>query len=149
MSAKDKGQWEQSIRASTLDKTEVERMVKQAEQNAAVDKSVVKIDRKNQADSLAYQAEKQLSDLGDKVPADKTKVEGWSKTCGRLSLRTTMSGSRHSCLNCNRLCLLSAATSINKVVAVRLLVAPAQMIAAPPRLPAAAMMYDADFTETK
>jgi len=46
-------------------------------------KSVVKIDRKNQADSLAYQAEKQLSDLGDKVPAaDKTKVEGWSKTCG-------------------------------------------------------------------
>jgi len=91
-------------------------MVKQAEQNAAVDKERrEKIDRKNQADSLAYQAEKQLSDLGDKVPAaDKTKVEGWSKTCGRL--RTTMSGSRHSCLNCNRLCLLSAATSINKVV---------------------------------
>jgi len=66
---------------------------------------------------LAYQAEKQLSDLGDKVPAaDKTKVEGLVKD-RRLSLRTTMSGSRHSCLNCNRLCLLSAATSINKVVA--------------------------------
>jgi len=40
-------------------------MVKQAEQNAAVDKERrEKIDRKNQADSLAYQAEKQLSDLG-------------------------------------------------------------------------------------
>jgi len=42
-------------------------------------KSREKIDRKNQADSLAYQAEKQLSDLGDKVPADKTKVEGLVK----------------------------------------------------------------------
>jgi molecular chaperone DnaK len=85
VTAKDKGSGkEQSISitgASTLDKTEVERMVKQAEQNAAVDKERrEKIDRKNQADSLAYQAEKQLSDLGDKVPAaDKTKVEGLVK----------------------------------------------------------------------
>lgn len=85
VTAKDKGSGkEQSISitgASTLDKTEVERMVKQAEQNAAVDKDRrEKIDRKNQADSLAYQAEKQLSDLGDKVPAaDKTKVEGLVK----------------------------------------------------------------------
>jgi len=131
MSAKDKGSGkEQSISitgASTLDKTEVERMVKQAEQNAAVDKERrEKIDRKNQADSLAYQAEKQLSDLGDKfLLLTRPRSKGWSKTCGRLSLRTTMSGSRHSCLNCNRLCLLSAATSI-KVVAVRLLVAPAR-----------------------
>ncbi len=85
VTAKDKGSGkEQSISitgASTLDKTEVERMVKQAEQNAATDKDRrEKIDRKNQADSLAYQAEKQLSDLGDKVPAaDKTKVEGLVK----------------------------------------------------------------------
>lgn len=85
VTAKDKGSGkEQSISitgASTLDKTEVERMVKQAEQNAAIDKDRrEKIDRKNQADSLAYQAEKQLSDLGDKVPAaDKTKVEGLVK----------------------------------------------------------------------
>jgi molecular chaperone DnaK len=56
-------------------------MVNQAEQNAAADKERrEKIDRKNQADSLAYQAEKQLTDLGDKVPAaDKTKVEGLVK----------------------------------------------------------------------
>ncbi|MBV8883519.1 MAG: molecular chaperone DnaK [Chroococcidiopsidaceae cyanobacterium CP_BM_RX_35] len=85
VNAKDKGSGkEQSISitgASTLDKTEVERMVKQAEQNASADKERrEKIDRKNQADSLAYQAEKQLSDLGDKVPdADKTKVEGLVK----------------------------------------------------------------------
>ncbi len=85
VTAKDKGSGkEQSISitgASTLDKSEVERMVKQAEQNASTDKERrEKIDRKNQADSLAYQAEKQLSDLGDKVPAaDKTKVEGLVK----------------------------------------------------------------------
>ncbi|HBY81420.1 MAG TPA: molecular chaperone DnaK, partial [Cyanobacteria bacterium UBA11148] len=37
-------------------------------------------DRKNQADSLTYQAEKQINELGDKVPAaDKTKVEGLIK----------------------------------------------------------------------
>ena len=85
VTAKDKGSGkEQSISitgASTLDKSEVERMVKQAEQNASTDKERrEKIDRKNQADSLAYQAEKQLTDLGDKVPeADKTKIEGLVK----------------------------------------------------------------------
>ena len=85
VTAKDKGSGkEQSISitgASTLDKTEVERMVKQAEQNASTDKERrEKVDRKNQADSLAYQAEKQLKDLGDKVPeGDRTKVEGMVK----------------------------------------------------------------------
>ena len=85
VTAKDKGSGkQQSISitgASTLDKSEVERMVQQAEQNASTDKERrEKVDRKNQADSLAYQAEKQLSDLGDKVPdADKTKIEGLVK----------------------------------------------------------------------
>ncbi len=83
--AKDKGTGkEQSISitgASTLDKTEVERMVKEAESNASTDKETRdKIDRKNQADSLTYQAEKQLQELGDKVPsADKTKLEALIK----------------------------------------------------------------------
>ena len=82
VTAKDKGTGkEQSISitgASTLDKTEVERMVREAENNASTDKeNRDKIDRKNQADSLTYQAEKQLQELGDKVPAaDKTKLEG-------------------------------------------------------------------------
>ncbi|MBW4576980.1 MAG: molecular chaperone DnaK [Aphanothece sp. CMT-3BRIN-NPC111] len=82
VTAKDKGTGkEQSISitgASTLPGNEVERMVKEAEKNAATDRERrEKIDRKNQADSLVYQAEKQISELGDKVPAaDKTKVEG-------------------------------------------------------------------------
>ncbi|MDX2215123.1 MAG: molecular chaperone DnaK [Oculatellaceae cyanobacterium bins.114] len=83
--AKDKGTGkEQSITikdASTLDKSDVERMVQEAERNATADKERrERIDLKNQADSLAYQAEKQMSELGDKVPADdKAKVEGFVK----------------------------------------------------------------------
>jgi molecular chaperone DnaK len=85
VTAKDKGTGkEQSISitgASTLPKDDVERMVREAEQNAATDKERrEKIDLKNQADSLAYQAEKQMGELGDKVPAaDKSKVEGLIK----------------------------------------------------------------------
>ena len=85
VTAKDKGTGkEQSISitgASTLDKTEVERMVNEAESFSSTDKERrEKIDRKNQADSLSYQAEKQLQELGDKVPEeDKTKIEGLVK----------------------------------------------------------------------
>ncbi|MDJ0534260.1 MAG: molecular chaperone DnaK [Xenococcaceae cyanobacterium MO_207.B15] len=85
VTAKDKGTGkEQSISitgASTLPDDEVDRMVQEAESNAAADKERrEKIDRKNQADSLVYQAEKQLNELGDKVPADdKTKAEGLIK----------------------------------------------------------------------
>jgi molecular chaperone DnaK len=81
VTAKDRGTGkEQSISitgASTLPDTEVERMVKEAEANAAVDhERREKIDRKNQADSLVYQAEKQITELGDKVSAtDKAKAE--------------------------------------------------------------------------
>jgi len=79
--AKDKGTGkEQSISitgASTLPKDEVEKLVQEAERNATADKERrERIDLKNQADSLTYQTEKQLSELGDKVPAaDKTKIE--------------------------------------------------------------------------
>ena len=81
VTAKDKGTGkEQSISitgASTLPSEEVDRMVKEAEANASADKERREaIDRRNQADSLVYQAEKQLKELGDKVPAaDKTKAE--------------------------------------------------------------------------
>ncbi|QQE66804.1 molecular chaperone DnaK [Leptolyngbya sp. BL0902] len=85
VTAKDKGTGkEQTITisgASTLDEKDVEKMVKDAEVNAAADKERrERIDLKNQADSLAYQAEKQLADMGDKVPAaDKEKAEGQIK----------------------------------------------------------------------
>ena len=68
--------------SSTLDKREVERMVKEAETRAAEDKKRrEQVEMKNQADSLAYHAEKQLKDLGDKVPdADRSRVEELVKT---------------------------------------------------------------------
>jgi molecular chaperone DnaK len=83
--AKDKGTGkEQSISitgASTLPSDEVERMVREAETNAAADKERrERIDVKNQADSLTYQAEKQMTELGDKVSdEEKSKVEGLVK----------------------------------------------------------------------
>ncbi len=81
VTAKDKGTGkEQSISitgASTLDDAEVDRMVKDAEVNAAADKERrEKVEVKNQADTLSYQAEKQVEELGDKVPADdKAKID--------------------------------------------------------------------------
>ncbi len=84
VTAKDKGSGkEQSISitgASTLSENEVEKMVKDAETNAAADKEKrERIDLKNQAETLIYQAEKQLGELGDKVGAeDKAKVEASS-----------------------------------------------------------------------
>ena len=81
VNAKDKGSGkEQSISitgASTLSDSEVDKMVKDAESNASADKEKrEKIDLKNQAETLVYQAEKQMGELGDKVEADaKAKVE--------------------------------------------------------------------------
>nr|YP_009944628.1 Hsp70-type chaperone [Osmundea sinicola]QFR99922.1 Hsp70-type chaperone [Osmundea sinicola] len=79
--AKDKGTGkEQSITitgASTLPKEEVEQLVKDAEDNAALDKQKrEQIDLKNSADSLCYQSQKQIDELGDKVDHSiKQKVE--------------------------------------------------------------------------
>jgi molecular chaperone DnaK len=79
--AKDKGTGkEQSITitgASTLPSDEVERMVKESEKNASEDKARrEKIDLKNQSESLCYQSEKQLKELGDKFTKDyQTKIQ--------------------------------------------------------------------------
>lgn len=81
VTAKDKAtSKQQSISitgASTLDQRDVEKMVRDAESHAAEDRRRrEQIDSRNLADSLAYQAEKQIRDLGDKVSAaDKNRVE--------------------------------------------------------------------------
>ncbi len=60
-----------TITASTnLDKSEIDHMVQEARQNESSDRRRRElIEARNQADSLAYQTEKALQDLGDKVPA--------------------------------------------------------------------------------
>ena len=74
--AKDKGTGkEQKIRieASTgLSKEEVERMKNEAAANAETDKATrERVEKVNAADALIFQTEKQVSEFGDKVPADK------------------------------------------------------------------------------
>nr|YP_010198033.1 Hsp70-type chaperone [Gracilaria multipartita]UAD86449.1 Hsp70-type chaperone [Gracilaria multipartita] len=76
--AKDKGTGkEQSITitgASTLPKEEVEKLVKEAEENSELDKQKrEQIDLKNQADSLCYQSQNQIDELKDKVSEDEKK----------------------------------------------------------------------------
>jgi molecular chaperone DnaK len=73
VTAKDMGTGkEQTVtitESTALDKSEVERMVRDAEQHAAEDKARREtIDARHQVDSLAYQLERTLGDLGDKVP---------------------------------------------------------------------------------
>jgi molecular chaperone DnaK len=52
--------------ASTLPKDEVERMVKDAEANAAVDKEKIEqIEVKNQSETISYQLKKQVDEMGD------------------------------------------------------------------------------------
>jgi len=75
VSAKDKASGkEQSIRiegSGGLSKDEVETMVKDAEAHAAEDRErKERIEKKNQLDSLVYNAEKQLSEHGDKLSAE-------------------------------------------------------------------------------
>ena len=76
VSARDKGTEKvQSIRieaSSGLSDEEVKRMKDEAAANAEADKKEKeRIDKLNQADSMIFQTEKQLKDLGDKIPADK------------------------------------------------------------------------------
>src|SRR5712671_1925041 len=78
VSAKDLGTGkEQKISitgSSGLSKDEVEKMQRDAEAHAEEDKKAKEaIEIKNNADMLAYQSEKQLKELGDKIPGDKKK----------------------------------------------------------------------------
>ncbi len=75
--------------SSGLSKDEVDRMVRESQQFAADDaKRKEEVEVRNNADAGAYQAEKLVRDMGDKMPADaKSEIE--SKT---TALRTAMQG---------------------------------------------------------
>ena len=82
VTAKDKATGKEqkvTITASTnLDKGDIDRMVQEARQHEAEDKKRRElIDARNTADSLVYQTEKALRDLGDKVPsAEAQNIQG-------------------------------------------------------------------------
>jgi len=76
ISAKDKGTGkEQSIKieaSSGLSDEEIERMKNEAQANEAADKKrLEEVETINKADSQIFQTERQLSEYGDKIPADK------------------------------------------------------------------------------
>ncbi|OAN42147.1 molecular chaperone DnaK [Chloroflexus islandicus] len=85
VSARDKATGKEqriTITASTnLSKDEVERMVREAQLHAAEDKARRElVELKNQADSLAYQTEKSLNELGDKIDSiERSRIEGLIK----------------------------------------------------------------------
>ena len=71
---------EQKIRiesSSNLSKEDIERMKREAEENAENDKKEREMaDKINEADNIIFQSEKQLKDYGDKIPTDvKSKIE--------------------------------------------------------------------------
>ena len=79
VSAKDKGTGKEqkiTIQSSNLSKDQIEKMKKEAEAHEAEDKKKKDaIEAKNMADSVIYQSEKTLKDLGDKVtPEEKGAV---------------------------------------------------------------------------
>ncbi|MGO1412605.1 Hsp70 family protein, partial [Microbacterium sp.] len=82
VSAKDKGTGtEQSMTitgGSSLPKEDIDRMVREAEENAAEDKQRAEaLEQRNQAESLVYSIEKLISENDDKLPEDvKTEVQG-------------------------------------------------------------------------
>ena len=76
VSAKDQGTGkEQKITisgSSGLDKEEVEKLKREAEAHAADDAALKeRVEARNELDNLIYQAEKQMKELEDKIPADK------------------------------------------------------------------------------
>ena len=81
VSAKDLGTGKETnitITSSTnMSKDEIDRAVRDAEQFAENDRKMrEEVENKNAADNVAYQAEKMISDLGDKIDAnDKAEVE--------------------------------------------------------------------------
>ncbi|MFZ5754060.1 MAG: molecular chaperone DnaK [Bacillota bacterium] len=81
VSAKDKGTGkEQTVTitgSSTLDKAEIERMVREAEANAAEDKRRrQEVEIRNEADSIIYQVERKLKEQGTQLPVhEKARLE--------------------------------------------------------------------------
>ena len=81
VSAKDLGTGKEqhiTITSSTnMSKEDIDRAVKEAEQYAAEDARIKEaVETRNAGDQMVYQAEKTLSDMGDKIPADdKSKVQ--------------------------------------------------------------------------
>ncbi len=78
-----------------MSKEEIEKMQRDAEAHAEEDKKAKEaIEIKNKADTLVYQCEKLLKDLGDKIPEDKKKSGRRGHCQGERSDRTQTTPTR-------------------------------------------------------
>ena len=117
VSAKDRGTGkEQSMTitgGSALPKDEIDRMVKEAEAHAAEDKKRREdAEVRNQAENLAYQADKALADAGDKVPEDvRSEV-----TTATAELRTALQGDDTDAVRTKQAALASVIQKIGEAV---------------------------------
>jgi molecular chaperone DnaK len=117
VSAKDKATGkEQSIRiegSGGLTKEDIERMKKDAEAHAADDvKKAELVKLRNVADNTAYQIEQQLSEHGDKIPADeRAKVEASIN-----NLRSTLKGDDAEAIKKANDKLMKDAQTIGKII---------------------------------
>jgi molecular chaperone DnaK len=76
--------------SSGLSSDEVERLTKEAELHAEEDrKRKESVETRNQLDSLVYQVDKQLTELGDKIPAEKKSGLEASLAEARQALEST------------------------------------------------------------
>jgi len=98
--------------SSGLSKDEVERMRKEAEANAAADKSRREvIDLKNQAEGVAYQTRKTLEELGAKVPAEaRGRIEG-----AVSNLESALKGDDKAAINAALKNLTDAASELGRI----------------------------------
>ena len=100
VTAKDKATGkEQKIRieaSSGLSDGEIDRMVKDAEKNAAEDKKQREaIDARNRLDSMTYEVEKNVKEWSDKIPAElKTRLDGAVERARKALRGDDMKGSR-------------------------------------------------------
>ena len=93
VSAKDKGSGKDQkvtiTNSSGLSSDEIDNMKQEAELNAEADKKIKEaVEVKNGLDNLIYQTEKQISEAGDKLPADKKEEIETVLAEGKKSLET-------------------------------------------------------------
>jgi molecular chaperone DnaK len=116
VAAKDKGTGKEqtiTIQASGgLSEAEIQSMMDDAEANAEADKKRRElVEARNQADSLVYTSEKQLSELGDKVPAeDKTAIEA-----AATALKTAIAGEDVADIQAKSQALAEAAMKLSSI----------------------------------
>lgn len=118
VSAKDLGTGKEqniTITSSTnLSDEEIDRAVKEAEQYAEQDKKRKEaVDTKNEADSLVFQTEKLLNDMGDKIPADeKNKIQAEVENLKKVNEGLTAETMSDS----DVITLKNACETLNKIV---------------------------------